>query len=65
MNYVIKATTPEAMRDAIVKWLKMNASNHRIKAGNSRLVATRNEETSRASAYQDAADFIERIVIEN
>ena len=63
--FVIKATTPEAMRDAIVKWLKMNASNHRIKAGNARLVATRLEEASRAIAYQDAADFIERIIIEN
>lgn len=60
-----KASTPEQLREQIVKWLKMNASNHRIKASNSRLVATRNEETTMGIAYQNAADFIERIVIEN
>lgn len=65
MTYIIKASTPEAMRDEIVKWLKMNASNHRIKASNARLVVTRNEETTIGIAYQQAAEFIEKIVIEN
>ncbi len=64
MNYIIKASTPEAMREAIVKWLKWNASNHRIKQGNARLVATRNEEHATARAYQEAAEFIEKIEIE-
>ena len=65
MMPTIKASTPEATRDEIVKWLKMNASNHRIKASNARLVYIRNEETTMAIAYQDAADYIARMVIES
>lgn len=65
MQFVIKASTPEQMRNEIVKWLKMNASNYRIRASNAMLVVTRNEQTNRAIAFQDAADFIEKVVIEN
>lgn len=64
MIYTIKASTPEAMRDEIVKWLKMNASNHRIKAGNAVLVGTRKEQTTMGIAYQQAAEFIEKLNIE-
>ena len=64
MIYAVKGSTPETLRDEIVKWLKMNASSCRIAAGNSRLVATRNEQTIKAKTYQDAAEFIEKMVIE-
>jgi hypothetical protein len=63
MTYSITANTPEQMRDEIVKWLKMNASIHRIAAGNTRLVAKRHEETTMGIAYQNAADFLERCEI--
>lgn len=63
MTFTIKASTPEAMRDEIVKWLKRNASNHRIKQNQARLVGTRKQEQTIAGAYQEAAEFIERIEI--
>ena len=62
--FTIKASTPDETKRAIVNWLKMNASSHRIKASNARLVATRNEETTMGVAYQNAAEFIEKMEIE-
>lgn len=62
--FAIKADTPEEMRDQIVKWLKHNASNHRIAAANARLAGTRSHETSMAMAYQGAAEFLEKMAVE-
>lgn len=62
--FAIKADTPEEMRDQIVKWLKKQASNHRIASANARLAGTRQEERAMATAYQGAAEFLEKMEVE-
>ncbi len=61
---IIQADTPEETKNQIVKWLKMNASNHRIAAIKASRVAARIENTHLAAAYQGAAEFLERVKIE-
>lgn len=62
-KYYIDTTTPEEALTEIVKWLKSQASNHRVKASRAVKVSSRKEETTMGTAYQDAADFLERIEI--
>lgn len=63
--YAIAANTPEELKSAIVKWLKTNASNHRIRASQAVRITVRNHEMAMGCAYQDAADFIENCKIES
>ncbi len=63
-SYIIQADTPQETKDEIVKWLKMNASNHRIAAAKSSRVAVKVENTTLAAAYQGAADFLAQVKIE-
>lgn len=59
-KHIFLASTPAATRDEIVKWLKWQASNHRLKLNNAIRVSSRKEEAAIAGAYQEAADYIER-----
>lgn len=62
--FVIKASTPEAMRNEIVKWLNKQASNQRVAAGLAKRknVALRNHVA--AQTYGDAATFLEGCKVE-
>lgn len=61
--YTLRADTPNQAKDEIVKWLLQQASNHRIRASSAVLVRTRKEETSIATAYQAAGDFLAGVEI--
>lgn len=63
--FVIKASTPEAMRDQIVKWLNLQASNHRIAANKLSGIHKRDVEYARVSVYEEAAKFLEGCTVEN
>lgn len=62
--FVIKASTPEAMRDQIVKWLNQQASNHRIAHSKLTGLHKREVELTRANTYEGAAKFLEGCTIE-
>lgn len=62
---MIKASTPEETRNAIVKIIDGWASNERIKASNAKLVAYRNEAMNKANAYEGAARMIEKMEIQS
>lgn len=62
--FVIKANTPEGMRDQIVKWLNLQASNHRIAASKLNGVHKREIEQARATTYEAAAKFLEGCTVE-
>lgn len=64
MMFVIKADTPEAMRNEIVKWLNLMASNHRIAAAKINSVKRKMIELARATTYQAAADFLRMATVE-
>jgi hypothetical protein len=53
------------MREQIVKWLNQNASNHRIAAAKINTMHKKEIELARASTYEGAANFIERIDIQS
>lgn len=57
-SYSIYANTPEECRGQICAWLAIQASNHRIAAGNAQLARTRKNEELIAKTYQDACDFL-------
>lgn len=61
--FVIKASTPEAMRDQIVKWLNSQASNHRIAASKLNGIHKREVELTRAGTYEGAAKFLEGCMV--
>lgn len=63
MSFVIQANTPDETREAIVKWLNLMASNHRIAAA--KRMHKRDIETARATTYQAAADFWGNVKIED
>lgn len=63
--FVIKASTPEAMRNEIVKWLNQQASNCRIAASKIRTVNAKAIELARATTYQGAADFLKGCTVED
>lgn len=62
--FVIKALTPEAMRDEIVKWLNQQASNHRVASRIASRKTMQNSEASVAASYEEAARFLAGCVIE-
>lgn len=62
--FVIKASTPEAMRDEIVKWLNQQASNHRIASCKMASVRKKEIELARAGAYEGAATFLKGCTVE-
>lgn len=62
--FVIKASTPEAMRDEIVKWLNQQASNHRIASCKMASVRKKDIELARATTYEGAAKFLENCNVE-
>jgi hypothetical protein len=62
--FVIQANTPDETRDAIVKWLNLMASNHRIATAKLAGMHKRDIETARATTYQAAADFWGNVKIE-
>jgi len=59
----VKASTPEQMRDVIVKLIDGWASNSRIKASNAVHVSLRKEQEAKANAYEGAARLIEKLEI--
>ena len=61
---IIQANTPEETKHEIIKWLQMNASNHRIAASKSSRVAIKVENTTLAAAYQGAVDFLKMVQFE-
>lgn len=63
--FVIKASTPEAMRSEIVKWLKQQASNHRIASCKMASMRKKDIELAIAATYEDAAKFLENCTVEN
>ena len=63
MTYVIKASTPEELRDEIVKWLNYNATVNRTKARLIRGKIKSEKQFAVASTYEMAASFIEKISI--
>lgn len=62
--FVIKASTPEAMRNEIVKWLNQQASNHRIAAAKTAGINKKMIELARATTYEGAAKFLENCTVE-
>lgn len=64
MSYFIKASTPEAMRDEIVKWLNQQASNHRIASCKMASMHKKDIELARAITYQVAANFLANCTVE-
>ncbi len=63
--FTITANSPEAMRDEIVKWLNHQASLNRNRARMIEGKIKRNKQEAVASAYADAADFLENCGIEH
>lgn len=63
--FVIKASTPEAMRDQIVKWLNQQASNHRIAASKINGIHKREVELAKAGTYEAAAKFLDGCTVES
>lgn len=63
--FVIKANTPEAMRDQIVKWLELQASNHRIAARKINTIHRSELQLAKANAYEDAAKFLASCTVES
>lgn len=63
--FIIKASTPEAMRDEIVKWLNKQASNHRIAASNTNGIRKKQTELARATTYESAANFLAGCTVES
>lgn len=63
--YTIKANTPEAAKAQIVEWLNYNASVHSSKARLASRKKVMAEEQIKASAYSDAAKFLETITIQS
>lgn len=62
--FVIKASTPEATRNEIIKWLNQQASNHRIAAAKIAGMHKRELEKTRATTYEGAAKFLEGCTVE-
>lgn len=62
--FIIKANTPEGMRDQIVKWLNIQASNHRIVAAKLSGIRKMEIELARAGTYEGAAKFLEGCKVE-
>lgn len=62
--FVIKASTPEAMRNEIVKWLKQQASNHSVAARIASRKGTQHTELAKSQAYDGAAKFLEGCKVE-
>lgn len=62
--FVIKASTPEAMRDEIVKWLNDQASIHSIAARIASRKGTQHTELAKSQAYGDAAKFLKNCTVE-
>lgn len=62
--FVIKASTPEAMRNEIVKWLNHQASNHRIAANKLKGMHATAVELAKAHTYEDAAEFLKDCTVE-
>lgn len=62
--FIIKATTPEVMRDEIVKWLNQQASNHSVAARIASRKGTQHTELAKSQAYKDAAKFLEGCTVE-
>lgn len=63
--FVIKASTPEAMRDEIVKWLNQQASNQRVAASIAKRVNVTLRHNIAAQTYGDAAKFLENCTVED
>lgn len=63
--FVITVSTPEAMRDEIVKWLNQQASSHRIASVKMASVRKKDIELARATTYQEAADFLKGCTVED
>lgn len=64
MTYSIKANTPEQVRAEIVRWLNTMASHNRIDAAKAKRVEIFKQKAYEAAAYEAAAQFIEKIIIE-
>lgn len=64
MTYIIKANTPDRAKAEIVKWLNGMASNRRVDASKTSKVAIFKQHAHEAAAYEAAAAFIEKIVIQ-
>lgn len=63
--FVIKASTPEAMRDQIVKWLNSQASNHRVSGRIATRKGMQKSEAAIADTYEQAAKFLEGCTVES
>lgn len=63
--FVIKASTPEGMRDQMVKWLNIQASNHRIAAAKISGIRKMEIELARAGTYEGAAKFLEGCTVDD
>lgn len=63
--FVIQASTPDAMRDEIVKWLNQQASNHRIASCKMASIHKKDIELARATTYEGAAKFLENCTIDD
>lgn len=63
--FVIKASTPEAMRNEIVKWLNQQASNHRVDANIAKRINMTLRHNITAQAYTDAAVFLKNCTVED
>lgn len=65
LEFVIKATTPEEMQVEIVKWLRNQSTIYTSQARLSERKTIKNIKLAASAAYADAANFIERLKIEN
>lgn len=62
--FIIKANTPEDMRDQIVQWLRDQAINHGVATRIAERAYIQTEHRHKSAAYTSAADFIQLIKIE-